>query len=267
MGLIIGSPALRRNPLGVAWVAVLLAGALIATPVHADLQVNLRRDKVELTDGTVVECIVLMQTPRGVLIAVKDPNKEDGVIQKIIPANKVKNVVRGEDEGQMKGLKTEEELARKVIQGSGYRKDGTEEAPQPINPTGPIEAVQPVAPSKTASNDPQPIANSKLSPQDVAHEYLSRFPDMREASLVFLGGSDRVGELFQRAQKDDANLREQLDGFLNLFLKSVQPPEKTIGKRPVGNKPKPPAGKPPAPKPAPPATKQDKSEKQEERAQ
>ncbi|MCW8133687.1 MAG: hypothetical protein KIS92_25300 [Planctomycetota bacterium] len=257
-----GSPALPGARLRAVLAAWLLACAFVATPAHADLQVNLRRDKVELNDGTVVECIVLMQTPRGVLIAVKDPNKEDGVIQKVIPSSKVKSIVRGEDEGQMKGLKTEEELARKVIQGSGYRKEGVEEQPQPINPTGPIEAIQPLVPNKTTDpNGPKPVANSKLTPQQVAQEYLSRFPDLREASQIFMGGSERVGELFQRAQKDDPILREQLDGFLNLFLKSIQPPDKTVGKRaPV--KPKAPAPKPPAPKPAPPPAKQEQDKKE-----
>lgn len=252
------SPALRFV-LRLAAVGAVLAitAAFLASPVHADLQVNLRKDKVELTDGTVIECIVLIETEKNIMIAVKDPDKEDGVIQKVIAIGKIKKITRGPDEGKIKGLKTNAEMASKVIQGSGYRSnDRDEDRPPEINPTGPVEAVKPVTPVKTTDTTPKPVANSKLSPKDVANEYLSRFPDLREAAQVFMGGSDRVGELFQNAQQNDPVLRQQLDGFLTLFLKSIEPPDRASGKQ--QNKPnlnKPPAAKPPAPKPPAPQPK------------
>ncbi|MBI3829613.1 MAG: hypothetical protein HY291_08855 [Planctomycetes bacterium] len=250
------SPALRYGLRIAAAAALLTLAAVLAVPVHADLQVNLRKDKVELTDGTVIECIVLMETDKSVMIAVKDPDKEDGVIQRVIPSGKVKKITRGPDEGKIKGLKTDAEMASKVIQGSGYRaNDHDEDKPPEINPTGPVEAVQPVTPVKTTDNTPKPLANSKLSPKDIANEYLSRFPDLREAAQVFMGGSDRVGELFQNAQQNDPVLRQQLDGFLTLFLKSIEPPEKASGKQAKPNPNKPPAAKPPAPKPPAPQPK------------
>ena len=231
----------------------ILAVLMFSAPVRADLQVNLRRDKVELTDGTVVECIVLMQTERGVLIAVKDPDKEDGVIQKVIPAAKVKSVTRGKDAGEVKGFKTEEELARKVIQGSGYRKDdGDAPPPAPVDPTGPVAPVTPLLtdPKLKPAEPEKVVANSKLSPKDVANEYLSRFPDIRAAAQIFLGGSDRLPELFDRAQKGDKVVRDQLEEFLRLFLSSVQPPVQS--KAPPNKQPaKPGAPKPGAPKGAP----------------
>lgn len=263
MRLNLRSSALQRGAFGAALSLFVLALFFLGTPSHADLQVNLRADKVELNDGTVIECIVLMETARGVLIAVKDPDKEDGIIQRVIPIANVKKITKGEDQGQMKGLKTEEELARKVIQGSGYRKDGHDiSKPLPINPTGPIEVVQPVVgPTKPTGIDVKPVANSKLSPKDVANEYLSRFPDLREAAQVFMGGGERVGELFQTAQTDDPVLHDQLDNFLTLFLKSVEPPDKSQSKQPVKGKPAPPPAKPPAPKATPPANKpQDKNQ-------
>jgi len=231
----------------------LLVIFISSTSVHADLQVNLRRDKVELTDGTVVECIVLMQTERGVLIAVKDPDKEDGVIQKFIPAGKVKRVTRGKDEGAVKGFKTEEELARKVIQGSGYRKDdGDAPPPAPVDLTGPVAPVTPLVSDSNLKPDELEtvVANSKLSSQDLAKAYLSRFPDIRAAAQLFLGGSDRLPELFDRAQKGDYATRDQLERFLRLFLSNVQPatPSPTL---PAAQPAKPGTPKPGAPKGAP----------------
>lgn len=245
---------------GIARAALCLALCVaLAGPAHADLQVNLRRDKVELTDGTVIECIVLMQTERVVLVAIKNPDKEDGMLQKIIPIAQVKKITKGPDEGQVKGLKTDTELARKVIQGSGFRKDDKDsENTGPAMPTGPVQAVQPLVPApRPVDNTPKPVANSKRSPTEVANEYMARFPDLRAAAQVFLGGADKLPEYFQRAQKDDVLLREQLGGTLNLFLQSIQPPEQASGKQQTKQpaQPKPPTAKPPPPKPVPPADK------------
>lgn len=232
---------------------------------HADFHVNVRRDKVELQDGTTLECQVLMETQRGVLVVVKDPENEKSVCQKLIPAGKVKKITRGLDEGQIKGIKTDPELARKVVQGSGYRKEADLAPKPPVNPTGPVTPAQPYAPPAVnpPPPGPQPVSNSKLSPQDVAEAYLSRYPALREAAELFLGGSTQVAPLFQRAKEGDATVREPLEGFLNLFLKSrgATPPTDRDPRAPP--KPVPPSKltKPPPPapqKPPPPAAKEPK---------
>ena len=237
--------------------------ALACTPASADLQVNLRRDTVELEDGTKLECLVLMETPRGLLVVVKDPEKPDGVFQKLIPAAQVKKVTRGPDEGQIKGLKTEAELARKVVQGSGYRKEGKDPSQlPPVAPTGPITtALPPVQnqPAEPPAPGVQPApASSKLSPQQVADAYLSRYPALQEVAQTFLGGTERVAPLIQRARDGDATVREPLEGFLGLFLKSkpaVASPTAPMKPAPTGKIQK------PAPPQAPSTTQPEKSQK------
>ena len=245
---------MRRSPLRsfLSLAACLGAWVLLAGTALAYLQVNVRRDVVELQDGTKVECIVLVETKRGVLVVVKDPDKAEGVVQKLIPAADVKKITSGSDEGQIKGLKTEAELARKVVQGSGYRKEGKDPTLlPPVAPTGPITpALAPVTNAtgeQPAANTPSKPAASKLTPQQVAGAYFSRFPTLQMAVETFVGGTDMVAPLIQQARDGDITAREPLEGFLGLFLLSKPPaPERQPGTR---SKPAPGTISKPAPPP------------------
>ena len=241
-----------------AWLAVCLAAGLFcAASARADLQVDLRRDVVELVDGTRIECIVLIETRRGVLVAVADPKREGGSKQEFIPADKIRKITRGEGNGQMQGFQTEVELCQKVIQGTGFRppQPATKKDETPVVPAGPIQPAQPVNPAQPAPA--QPLTNRpapKLSPKELTSAYFSRFPALREAAEQLLGGSANLQETLQRSFEGDPGAREQLEKFLELYLQSSIPAAPAAGEPTVRKPeaPKPPGGKP-KPKPAPPA--------------
>lgn len=224
--------------------AALLTGFSLPewTSARADLQVNTRKDVVELVDGTKIECTVLMEGPRGVLIAVKDPKDEKKEArQELIPLSKVKRIVRGKDEGAIEGFQTSEELARKVIQGSGFR-EKKEKPTEPMLPTGPLNPAQPLVhnPQAPASPTLQPTPNKKLTAKDVTEAYLTRFPALKDAAELFLGGGANAQAILQKAQEGDPVLGEQVRTFLGLFLQGAtaappQPANKTpaLPKAPV----------------------------------
>lgn len=91
--------------------------------LRADLEVNVRPDKIVLTDGSELACIVLMVTPQGALIVESDPDDPAKTRQRVVATAKIARVMLGEPNGTVAGLQTNTELARKVIQGSGFRKE------------------------------------------------------------------------------------------------------------------------------------------------
>ena len=113
---------------------VLLCGLVILglslAGARADLEVNLRVDKVLLTDGSEIDCIVLMVTAKAVLIVESDPADPTKTRQRVIPANTVAKIIRGETVGEMTGFQTDKELVQeshpglRLPQGRGPRGQG-----------------------------------------------------------------------------------------------------------------------------------------------
>src|SRR5689334_18865305 len=101
----------------------LAAAVLLCGRAWPDLQVNLRKDTVVLTDGTEVDGVVLMITARGVLLVqndAKDPEKKN---QRLIPRDDVVRIEYGETQGVVAGYQTGTESTRKVIQGTGFHQE------------------------------------------------------------------------------------------------------------------------------------------------
>ncbi|MBE7462165.1 MAG: hypothetical protein HS116_01615 [Planctomycetes bacterium] len=215
-----------------------LAAGICPLPAWADVQVNYRKDKVILEDGSEVPCIVVMQTPRGVLIIVANPKDPDGKpIQKIIPAEKVKEVQRGPDEGKVKGFQTSSEQAQKVVQGSGFREQERKPVPEaPVIPQGKIGKLDTsdltMLPGETTTPQPKLVSNTKLDSKEVADAYLARFPQLGEIAGLFMGNRSQVQTEFKRAMEGDAQARRELESYLNLFLPTDTPVAAPVQARP-----------------------------------
>ena len=216
-----------------------------APSVYADLQVNLRIDKVILKDGTEIECIVLMVTSKAVLIAETDPADPTKARQRVIPADTVEKIIRGEAVGEVTGFHTDKELLQKVIQGSGFRKEEAPAAKEQKGPLGPKanEAEKEGRGKHVARpTDAQP-STSKIGAKELADAYLSRFPALKTAAQNLIG-LVQTPQLIEQAQKGDPLVRKQVVAFLLLVLNSNagMPDEKNAA----------PAAKTPPPAPLPP---------------
>ena len=108
----------------------------------------------------------------------------------------------------------------KVIQGSGFRKKKKKEKSGPIIPDGKVKVEEPLLlPSANDANKGQKlISNTKLKPKEVAEAYLARFPALRAAAERFLGGERNAVKVLDQAMKGNRRTRQQVEGFLNLFL-------------------------------------------------
>ncbi len=256
-----------RNVLS-ALLFITLAWGAYAPRCLGDLQVNERKDIVILTDGTKIECNVVMVTSRGALVIIKEQKKateenaenegpEETAKQVLIPIHKIKKIIRGRDKGRTKGFQTDVEQARKVVKGTGFRKKKkAEEVITPDLPTGPIKKAELLLPSKVLKPGiNQPVKNSVQTPKKLADAYLSRFPDIKNLAQTYLGNSSAVVQIFTKAQKGDPILHEQLKGVLDILLQdsppksgqgqvSAQPP---LPKRPKAQK-SPSTTPPPQPK-------------------
>ena len=103
-----------------------LVMALIASSCcHADIEINARRDTVVLEDGTEITCYILMMSPVGIVIVETDPKNPEKKTQRTIGRSAIKNIVIGERSSRTEELLTDNEFARKVVLGSGTRKDDT----------------------------------------------------------------------------------------------------------------------------------------------
>jgi hypothetical protein len=202
-----------------------VALSLLCLSACADLEVNVRQDKVVLKDGTEIECIVLVVTSKGVLIVEPDPKEPEKTRQRIVPAEQVQKIVRGEPDGTVTGFQTEAELAHKVIQGTGFRK------PEPSKPktAKPDTLAGPQVPVKIEPKSGKAslltagsaqASNSKLAARDLGDTYLSRFPVLKNAAQSLLG-LERVAPLIESAQKGDPLARRQVESFLKLFLRDA----------------------------------------------
>lgn len=209
---------------------------LLAVPAGADVQVNNRKDTVVLKDGTRIECIVVMSTARGLLVIVQNPEKEDETHQEFIPAETVKEVIRGQTNEQetVKGFKTEIVETQKIIQGEGYRKAASKKKKKggetgPILPTGKIGPAEPLVESglKTVPVGMQPLANTKLSPKEIVEAYMQRYPELDQAGEYFLGGNAKAEALIKKATTGDVGTSDYLKSLLKPLLEDLENSQKT----------------------------------------
>jgi hypothetical protein len=227
-----------------------LLGLVLSTPLYADLQAFVGQDVVELADGTRIECLVVMESSRGVLIILPDPEKGEGKHrQMFIPASQVKSVTRGVRQGETKAFQTDNELAQKVIQGSGGRPDEKAKPAQPVTPTGPIAPVTPPVTQKPggapAPKPEQGPGKGALPPKALVDAYLLRFPQLQEAADQLLGGQSQIAEALEKALSEPAT-RQEAERMLELFFQTHR------GEMPTGKVDKPGTVKP-APRPFKPA--------------
>jgi|GEM_PF-6689963 len=201
----------------------------------ADLQVQVRKDTVKLKDGTEIQCIVLAVTAKGVLIVETDPEDEEATRQRIIPAADVAEILRGEAEGAVAGFQTEHELARKVIQGTGYRKEEAPSKSDKVAKGGKGKEKEPKTPKvaeKTAPTPAEPSVPrnlkpaveaaapgpvSKLSAKELSEAYAARFPELKLQAQALLG-MDRATQILDMAQKGDVPARAEAESFMKLFM-------------------------------------------------
>jgi len=197
--------------------ALLLALALCLAPAaQADLQATLRKDVVVLTDDSQIECLVLFKTVKGVLIVRASVNKDEPPKQEIIPAERIKDVVYGKSNGDVKGFQTDAEDARKVIQGSGFRQVAPPPAAVgPAKVKGPIAPVQANLPNPADPNAAAKVAsNSKLGPVELAGAYRARFPELTPIAGWLLGDPNKANTVFQQALEGNAAVRDSLQAVL-----------------------------------------------------
>lgn len=196
--------------------------------VRADLQVNHRQDKVVLLDGTEIVCLVLMETKTGVLIVEADPNNKDKTVQRILPLDKVSKVIHGKPDGTISGFQTEAELAHKVVQGSGFRKEDSGN----VKDTGTNWGERPIATTEGTTTPKSNVPASALSPKELQEAYLSRFPGLKDAAGALLG-PERTLQLIEQGQKGDPLVRKQLEGLLGMFVKQEAQPAAGAAPAPV----------------------------------
>lgn len=233
----------------------LVLGALLSlclsATLWADLQAFVATDVVELKDGKKIQCLILMESSRGVLIIMPDPEQgEDAYRQQFIPKNQIKQMVRGPRQGGTKAFQTDTELARKVIQGSGFQPEAASRAQpaEPITPTGPIA---PATPPVTARPAPAPVpAGEKgaLQARDLTEAYLQRFPALEEASQM-LGGRTLLAKSIERTLADPA-ARQEAERLLDMFLQTAEAKAAPRRKMPVKRKKAKPAPRTPKRMPA-----------------
>jgi hypothetical protein len=206
-----------------AW-KILWMFALPVLAAWADLEIPVRKDKVELTDGTVIDCTIIAATERGVLIVETDPDDPDVKHQRTISRKFIKKIERGPNEGANAGLQTEGKLGRKVIVGSGFDDE--------IATKGKKEDAEP---KKTAVNTPRgkkdivfegkaaqlkrgaAAGGMKGTPQELADAYLQQFPALNEAAQALLGDK-RVPQMFEQVAKGDGASKAQIESFLKVFV-------------------------------------------------
>lgn len=226
---------------------LILCAALWVAPLRADLEVNVRKDTITLTDGTVIPCLILVITEKAVLVVETDPEDSEVRRQRAIPRHVIKSIERGESDGATEGLQTESSLARKVIAGTGFRDEETPKSkepkekktdkkdpndkttavpdkkpktkPVPTGPIGPDKGGITYGGNVTKIPTQGAAGGIKGSPKDMADAYLQRFPALREAAQSYLG-ADRLPQTFDLIQKGDGPVRAQAESFLGVFMGS-----------------------------------------------
>jgi hypothetical protein len=186
---------------------------------RADLEVNGRVDKVVLTDGTEIECVVVMVAENGALIVEGDPKDKSARRQRLIPKDQIAKIIHGEANGKIDGFQTDTELCRKVVQGTGFRKEEAKSKVDKDNIKAPTTAISPeeLARLKLNKELAGPVPESKLSTQALRDAYVSRFPALKDTTQSLLG-NDRAMQVLDQAVKGDPLVRRQVESFLSLVL-------------------------------------------------
>ena len=211
-----------RAPRSLRWRYEALSCALLCLAsfsVRADLEVNGRVDKIELTDGTVIECVVVMEAANGALILEGDPKDKAARRQRLIPKNQIVRIIHGEANGKIDGFQTDTEQCRKVVQGTGFRKEEPKSKVDKESIKAPTTAISAdeLARLKLKKDLNGPVPESKLTPQALRDAYVSRFPALKDMTQSLLG-TDRAVQVLDQAEKGDPLVRRQVEGFLNLVL-------------------------------------------------
>ncbi len=215
---------------------VLLLAFLLCGAARADLEVNDRTDTVELVDGTIIDCVVLMVADKGALIVEGDAKDKEHRRQRLIPKDQIAHITHGKAKGSISGYQTDTELARKVIQGNGYRqelktKPRSDEVKGPQGPVGPISLES----AKLTDEDKGiPVPSTKLTAQELRDSYFSRFPELKTSTQGLLG-NDRAGQVLDQAMKGDPLVRRQVEGFLSLVLSGATQASSAEAVTPVKN--------------------------------
>jgi hypothetical protein len=194
--------------------------AALCYSARADLQVNHRKDKVVLVDGTEIVCLVLMETKSGVLIVEADPKDKEKTRQRVISNDQVSKVIHGKPDGTIAGFQTEAELAHKVVQGTGFRKEESDEPKINTSVAGWGQAQGTSGEKPVVANN---VPQSALSPKELQEAYMARFPGLKDASSALLG-NERTTQLIEQALKGDPLVRKEMENFLGLFVKTETKP-------------------------------------------
>jgi hypothetical protein len=199
-----------------------LAGVLSLAAIRgtrADLEVNLRVDKVVLNDGTEIPCMVLMASSKSVLIVESDPADPSKARQRVIPANTVAKIIRGTAVGETAGFQTDKEVLQKVIQGSGYRKDEALsdkelKKAQPLQGPKGNETAKESKAARVAVNAASLLPSTgKIGANELAEAYLSRFPALKTAAQNMLG-LEQTAQLMDLARRGDPQIRKEVETFI-----------------------------------------------------
>lgn len=229
----------RRYAVPALAAACLAVAVVWVWPARADVQVNERKDVIELTDGEKVEGIIIMETRGAVVIVEKESAR-----QRVIAREDIAKITRGALLDKIAGYKTEEVGSHKIIVGEGFR---SEEKPKDTDPTTKPQPTPSVTTPKVT------VSKSELQKaKDLLAAYRTRFPALRDAVDAFLG-AERMAELMSQPPADDpAAMDRYREIFTRLTSDSELPHDTNPKDRPT--KPRPPRVKPnqPAPGPLPP---------------
>ena len=247
--------------MGIAWFRHLLGTLVLAviagTFCHADIEINARHDTVVLEDGTEIQCYILMMSPSGIVIVETDPMNPEKRTQRTIGRSAIKNIVIGERSLRTEELLTDTEYARKVILGSGTRKDDQADKADDKKTDGKKKGVAASKKSKSKKKDadepeartaittgaedkgvakvegaangatpPAPgttvpgvavVVPAVIPTKDVLDVYLSRYPDLQTPALDIIGAA-RVQEWVDAARSGNQGAKQPFDAQLNAYL-------------------------------------------------
>ncbi|MCX7804921.1 MAG: hypothetical protein N3A38_06985 [Planctomycetota bacterium] len=183
----------------VAAVALAASSAAFAVPAAADVQVNDRTDRIRLADGEEIECIILVATPRALVVVEKAASR-----QRTIGRDEIVSIERGRLEGRINGYMTDTVGCRKEIRGEGFRR---EEKPAMEAKTGPEAGGEP-----EARHQPRhpPDKSAMRKAMDLMASYERHYPAMARAIAAFVG-IERFAGMIAGAGEDPSAVERYRD--------------------------------------------------------